>query len=55
MFEPGENPAYETLADNAAGLIEGWLQNEWYETSTQRVGQGSSKEFGEMRLENAWA
>ncbi|KAL3964586.1 hypothetical protein ACCO45_001590 [Purpureocillium lilacinum] len=55
MFEPGENPAYEALADNAAGLIEGWLQNEWYETSTQRVGQGSSKEFGEMRLENAWA
>ncbi|UNI14215.1 hypothetical protein JDV02_000867 [Purpureocillium takamizusanense] len=55
MFEPGENPAYEELASDAAGLIEAWSQNEWYESSTQRVDQGSSKAYGEVSLENAWA
>jgi hypothetical protein len=35
MFEAKENPGYEELTQEATGLIRGWLQNEWYETSSQ--------------------
>lgn len=35
MFEQKENPGYEHLSQNAKGLIVGWLQNDWYETSAE--------------------
>lgn len=35
MFTPQENPGYKTLSQDAAGLIAGWLQNGWYETSVE--------------------
>ncbi|KAH7162507.1 hypothetical protein B0J13DRAFT_669209 [Dactylonectria estremocensis] len=35
MFTPRENPGYKTLLQDATGLIEGWLQNGWYETSVE--------------------
>lgn len=34
MFEPKENPGYEKLAQDAAGTIEKWFQNEWYQASS---------------------
>ncbi|KAI9166774.1 hypothetical protein HJFPF1_02888 [Paramyrothecium foliicola] len=34
MFEAKENPGYDQLADDATELIRGWLQNDWYETSS---------------------
>ncbi|KAG6108944.1 hypothetical protein E4U14_003408 [Claviceps sp. LM454 group G7] len=37
MFEEKENPAYEKLAHDAAGLIAQWSRNEWYETSAEEV------------------
>ncbi|KAK2591848.1 hypothetical protein QQS21_010457 [Conoideocrella luteorostrata] len=37
MFEPKENPAYEKLSHDAAGLIAQWSRNEWYETSTEEA------------------
>ncbi|KAG5980939.1 hypothetical protein E4U43_006677 [Claviceps pusilla] len=37
MFEKLENPAYEKLSHDAAGLIAQWTRNEWYETSTDEV------------------
>ncbi|QPH01584.1 hypothetical protein C2857_005787 [Epichloe festucae Fl1] len=37
MFEEGENPAYEKLSHDAAGLIAQWSRNEWYETSTDEA------------------
>ncbi|KAG6033770.1 hypothetical protein E4U19_006202 [Claviceps sp. Clav32 group G5] len=37
MFEEKENPAYEKLAHDAAGLIAQWSRNEWYETSADEV------------------
>ncbi|KAG5945074.1 hypothetical protein E4U59_006441 [Claviceps monticola] len=37
MFEEKENPAYEKLAHDAAGLIAQWSRNEWYETSVEEV------------------
>lgn len=35
MFTPRENPGYEKLSTDAAGLIAGWLQNGWYENSVE--------------------
>jgi hypothetical protein len=35
MFEPKENPGYERLSQDAKDMIVGWLQNEWYQTSTE--------------------
>ncbi|KAG6002461.1 hypothetical protein E4U21_003027 [Claviceps maximensis] len=37
MFEEKENPAYEKLSHDAAGLIAQWSRNEWYETSADEV------------------
>ncbi|KAG5976202.1 hypothetical protein E4U55_007455 [Claviceps digitariae] len=37
MFEQTENPAYEKLSHDAAGLIAQWSRNEWYETSADEV------------------
>lgn len=34
MFEEKGNPAYERLLVDAAGMIERWLRNEWYQTSS---------------------
>lgn len=34
MFEEKENPGYEKLAQDAKGIVAGWLKNEWYETSS---------------------
>ena len=34
MFENKNNPGYERLLVDAAGIIETWLRNEWYETSS---------------------
>lgn len=33
MFEPKENPAYEKLCRDAAGLIARWTRNDWYDGS----------------------
>ncbi|PHH84193.1 hypothetical protein CDD83_2333 [Cordyceps sp. RAO-2017] len=33
MFEPTENPGYETLTNDAAARIERWFQNDWYAAS----------------------
>lgn len=39
MFEPKENPAYEKLVRDAASMIKGWLNNDWYEDSSKdRIG-----------------
>ncbi|EFY93354.1 hypothetical protein MAC_00592 [Metarhizium acridum CQMa 102] len=35
MFEPKENPGYEKLTHDAAGLIAQWSRNDWYENSTE--------------------
>lgn len=35
MFEPKENPGYEKLSHDAAGLIAQWSRNNWYENSTE--------------------
>jgi hypothetical protein len=35
MFEPKENPNYETLSRDAATLIADWLQNDWYASSAE--------------------
>ncbi|KIE02920.1 catalytic protein, partial [Metarhizium majus ARSEF 297] len=35
MFEPKENPGYEKLSHDAAGLIAQWSRNDWYENSTE--------------------
>ncbi|KAJ2894665.1 hypothetical protein MKZ38_007323 [Zalerion maritima] len=34
MFEPGNNPGYKKLANNARDLIVSWSKNDWYESST---------------------
>ncbi|KAM4054590.1 alpha/beta-Hydrolase [Hirsutella rhossiliensis] len=39
MFEPKENPRYEKLAQDAAGLIEKWFQNDWYYASSEDEAQ----------------
>jgi hypothetical protein len=34
MFEPKENPGYETMSNEARDMITGWLQNsEWYRSA----------------------
>jgi hypothetical protein len=38
MFEAKENPGYERLSQDATGLIKGWLQNDWYRTSSDPKG-----------------
>ncbi|CAI6088834.1 unnamed protein product [Clonostachys chloroleuca] len=35
MFEPKENPDYETLSETAKTLIAEWVSKEWYETSAE--------------------
>ncbi|KAH6888610.1 hypothetical protein B0T10DRAFT_488511 [Thelonectria olida] len=35
MFTPRENPGYEALSKDAAGLVAEWLQNDWYESSVE--------------------
>ncbi|EFY98784.1 hypothetical protein X797_001730 [Metarhizium robertsii] len=35
MFEPKENPGYEKLSHDAAGLIAQWSRNDWYDNSTE--------------------
>lgn len=35
MFEPKENPDYETLSETAKTLIAEWVSKEWYETSEE--------------------
>ena len=35
MFTPRENPGYNKLTQDAAGVIHSWLQNDWYETSAE--------------------
>ena len=35
MFEPKENPGYEKLVQDGKLRIVEWLQNEWYETSSE--------------------
>ncbi|PNY23804.1 Uncharacterized protein TCAP_06256, partial [Tolypocladium capitatum] len=35
MFEPGENPGYAKLSEDAAGLIAKWSDNDWYESSSE--------------------
>ncbi|KAG5935523.1 hypothetical protein E4U60_003109 [Claviceps pazoutovae] len=51
MFEEKENPAYEKLAHDAAGLIAQWSRNEWYETSAEEVQkvQGQDGQDGQDR------
>lgn len=34
MFEPKENPGYDKLSHDAAGLIAQWSRNDWYEGSS---------------------
>ncbi|KAL8409002.1 hypothetical protein RB594_007448 [Gaeumannomyces avenae] len=36
MFEPAQNPGYEKLAHDAAGLISSWTRNEWYDSSAEQ-------------------
>ncbi|KLU81222.1 hypothetical protein MAPG_00315 [Magnaporthiopsis poae ATCC 64411] len=38
MFEPAQNPGYEKLTTDAAGLIASWTRNEWYESSAEQAG-----------------
>ena len=33
MFEKEENPGYQKLSHDAAGLIAQWMRGEWYEGS----------------------
>lgn len=35
MFDPKENPGYDQMSKDATGLIAGWLQNNWYESSAE--------------------
>ena len=35
MFNPSQNPGYETLANDATSLITDWVRNEWYESSAE--------------------
>ncbi|KAL8381490.1 hypothetical protein RB595_005653 [Gaeumannomyces hyphopodioides] len=35
MFEPTQNPGYEKLTQDAAGLISSWTRNEWYDGSSE--------------------
>ncbi|POR36457.1 Uncharacterized protein TPAR_03346 [Tolypocladium paradoxum] len=35
MFEPMENPGYDKLSDDAAGLIAKWADNDWYASSSE--------------------
>ena len=35
MFEPKENPSYDKLSEDAAGLIAKWSNNDWYASSTE--------------------
>lgn len=37
MFEPKENPGYDKLCHDAAGLIAQWSRNDWYETSGEEL------------------
>lgn len=38
MFEPKENPGYQILVRDATHMITKWMQNDWYESSTDRIG-----------------
>jgi hypothetical protein len=39
MFEPHENPGYQKLCFDATQMIKGWLNNDWYEASSEeRIG-----------------
>lgn len=35
MFEPTENPGYQKLCLDAAQMIRGWVNNDWYEHSSK--------------------
>lgn len=37
MFEPAQNPGYEKLTTDAAGLIASWTRNGWYESSAEQA------------------
>lgn len=47
MFEPKENPGYEKLTQDAAGLMEKWFQNDWYQTISEDEPQ-ETKEVDEV-------
>ncbi|RYP04498.1 hypothetical protein DL765_010172 [Monosporascus sp. GIB2] len=38
MFEPKENPGYTQLSADAKDLIVEWSRNEWYESSSEELG-----------------
>ncbi|KAK0732825.1 hypothetical protein B0T21DRAFT_349795 [Apiosordaria backusii] len=37
MFEPKDNPGYDKLANDAKDMITSWVNNEWYESSTETI------------------
>lgn len=39
MFEEKENPGYDKMRNEAAGLIAEWLRNDWYESSFDEAGR----------------
>ncbi|RYP73221.1 hypothetical protein DL770_007809 [Monosporascus sp. CRB-9-2] len=44
MFEPKENPGYIQLSEDAKNLIVEWSRNEWYESSSEELGdKGTQK------------
>ncbi|KAL0932028.1 uncharacterized protein CTRU02_212981 [Colletotrichum truncatum] len=45
MFDPKQNPGYESLKQDAAALIAQWTKNDWYETSAED--RPAIKEAGE--------
>ncbi|RYP31804.1 hypothetical protein DL767_005535 [Monosporascus sp. MG133] len=38
MFEPKENPGYTQLSEDSKNLIVEWSRNEWYESSSEELG-----------------
>lgn len=40
MFTPKDNPAYQKLAKDATQMVVGWLQNDWYKSSSQGAIEG---------------
>jgi len=39
MFEPKNNPNYQTLSRDARDMIVSWTKNDWYESSTETAGR----------------
>lgn len=51
MFEPPNNPGYEKLAYDAAGLIGQWTRNDWYETSAEEIGSEEASSDAKTKAE----